>query len=163
MPSFPRKKQKKKRVLFSFHTSILLSEHKHMCPRTHADMPYTLTPCVYICWEWSYTTTSIPGNGPRQTWLPFSLIALPSQTFLTKEGGKKKNERMDTQCTYLTQKYKTTGPDFLGKSCSKTLRSSWSQFKCPLRKRETSGLGLWVLLEFLGTKVYVLQNMRDHR
>lgn len=39
--------------------------------------------------------------------------------------------------TYLTQKYKTTGPDFLGKSCSSTRRSSWSQFKCPLAKEET--------------------------
>lgn len=40
-------------------------------------------------------------------------------------------------CTYLTQKYKTTGPDFLGKSCSSTRRSSWSQFKCPLSREET--------------------------
>lgn len=39
--------------------------------------------------------------------------------------------------TYLTQKYKTTGPDFLGKSCSSTRRSSWSQFKCPLAREET--------------------------
>lgn len=39
--------------------------------------------------------------------------------------------------TYLTQKYKTTGPDFLGKSCSSTRRSSWSQFKCPLQREET--------------------------
>lgn len=40
--------------------------------------------------------------------------------------------------TYLTQKYKTTGPDFLGKSCSSTRRSSCSQFKCPLPREETA-------------------------
>ena len=91
---------------------------------THAGVPYTLTPFIYVCWEGSCTLTSITGNEPRQRdFLPFDRSTLPD---FSDKGGKKKkkSERMHTQGTYLTQKYKTTGPDFLGKSCSKTLRSS---------------------------------------
>lgn len=36
-------------------------------------------------------------------------------------------------CTHLTAKYSTNGPDFLGKSCSSTLLSNWSQWWWPLQ------------------------------
>lgn len=41
--------------------------------------------------------------------------------------------------THLTQKQRTIGPDFLGNSCSNTLRSSCSQLKWPLiRQNKTT-------------------------
>lgn len=84
-------------------------------------------------------TIFIPCTESGWMWLPCPLSHFTLQALLTwYHGGT-------SRCTYLTQKYKTTGPDFLGKSCSKTLRSNCSQFKWPLRKTETNGLGLWTL------------------
>ena len=163
MPSFPRKKAKKKGFIFIPHKHPIVRAQTRVSTHTRRHALHTHALCLHLLgmklyhnlYSWQWTKTNLTSLFLDRSTLP---------DFSDKGGEKtKKSERMDTQCTYLTQKYKTTGPDFLGKSCSKTLRSSWSQFKCPLRKRETSGLGLWVLPEFLGTKVYVLQNMPDHR
>ena len=146
MPSspFPHPKSKTKKVLPSFHTSILVPEQKHVHPSLTHSRPV-------------FTRNSIPwplllAANQDKPEFPFLCLLYPPELFWQKG---KKSKRVDTQCSYLTQKYKTTGPDFLGKSCSKTLRSSWSQFKCPLWKRETSGLDLWVLPKFLGMNFYV--------
>lgn len=146
MPSSPRPhpKSKTKKVLPSFNTSILVPEQKHVCSSLTHSRPV-------------FTWNSIPWPlllAANQDKLEFPFLWLLYPPGLFWQRGKK-SKRVDTQCSYLTQKYKTTGPDFLGKSCSKTLRSSWSQFKCPLWKRETSGLDLWVLPKLLGMKVYV--------
>lgn len=73
-------------------------------------------------------------TGVSMAWGTDSLISWPlgNRSPIAVSHGKALPSR-----TYLTQKYKTTGPDFLGKSCSSTRRSSWSQFKCPLAREET--------------------------
>lgn len=54
-----------KRPFSSFHTSIPVQKHKHMCPCTHTDMPDTLTLPLHL-WEHHSIMTSITDNGPGQ-------------------------------------------------------------------------------------------------
>lgn len=96
----------------------------HLCEKSFQSQGAQRNLCKSVCLS----------TGVSTAWETDSLISWPlgNRLSVAISHGKGLPSR-----TYLTQKYKTTGPDFLGKSCSSTRRSSWSQFKCPLAREET--------------------------
>lgn len=117
------------------------------------------TLCVSGHWQGSHPCSLSTSHGLTASQSPFFWKHSTPEGFSNRAKNPSRHPCLHPRCTYLTQKYKTTGPDFLGKSCSNTLRSSWSQFKCPLRKTETNWLGLWGFLArgWLGVAVVRVQ------
>lgn len=103
------------------HSTCILTQTCKPVTSAHTHGPREVIPefsssrNVAVLWPLSLTTDQEILDLP----FPLSLFILPD--FSDKE---QRSQSRDSRSAYLTQKYRTTGPDFLGKSCSRTLRSS---------------------------------------